>query len=221
MKFCHHLTRLSIKQENISPSKQCESHFNRYDYHIVLHHKPHINGHAQDCFPSLLSPAAERKKTEAKLERKHTDNVFQLPKPGQEHVQSFMVSKYESCCCFKAVPLQLVDGHSLPSVLGVEETVSILESEETVWEEQCASVHTTRTHEQVRTAFIKLNTAILMSRVWRNSRMKFTCRVNSCVGVPGCYRFGVSCREGGLYWECYWVCKHKQEKSIYKVNEIH
>lgn len=45
---------------------------------------------------------------------------------------------------FKAVPLQLVDRHSLPSVLCAEETVSILESEETVWEKQCASVHTTR-----------------------------------------------------------------------------
>lgn len=46
---------------------------------------------------------------------------------------------------FKAVPLQLVDRHSLPSVLCAEETVSILESEETVWEKQCALVHTTRT----------------------------------------------------------------------------
>ncbi len=62
---------------------------------------------------------------------------------------------------FKAVPLQLVDGHSLPSVLCVEETVSLLESEETVREEQCASVHTTRTHTQLGQPLVQLNTAIL------------------------------------------------------------
>lgn len=104
-KFCHYLiqahNRLSDEQENISHSKRCESYFNRYDYHIVLHHKPHINGHAQDCFSFSTLTSSWEEKQRHNLKEKHTDNVFQLPKVGPGTCASFMVSKYESCRCLK------------------------------------------------------------------------------------------------------------------------
>lgn len=91
---------------------------------------------------------------------------------------------------FKAVPLQLVDRHSLPSVLCGGNCFHFRVYRETVWEEQCASVHTTCTR-----TLVQLNTTILYEYkkkvwVWKTSKNESARRhlpvgSNSCVGVPG------------------------------------